>query len=48
MAFNLVVTSAFDSFSRGDIITDQTLVTAILADERANNVVRVSASEPAA
>lgn len=42
MEVELVVVRAFGGYGRGDVIADGTTVMAILADERARNVVRIS------
>jgi len=41
MNVNLVVTRAFGTHAKGDLLTDQATVAAILAGEYASHVVRV-------
>jgi hypothetical protein len=43
MIFHLVVLKPFESFKRGDVITDKTTVQKILAGPQASFVVRVGA-----
>lgn len=46
MEMHLVVVRPFDSFLRGDVITDSARITTILSGERAHYVVRVAARMP--
>ncbi|GAB3249184.1 hypothetical protein [Chitinimonas naiadis] len=46
MAFQLVVVNAFGEYAKGDTITDQQAIDAILAGEQADSVVKVAAPEP--
>lgn len=45
MTFQLVVLKPFRGFSRGDVISEPTVITKILAGPEAGFVVRVTAKE---
>ena len=45
MQFNLVVVRAFSTYAKGDLITDQEAIAAVLSGENADNVVRIMARE---
>ena len=42
MNIHLVIVSAFASYAKGDVVTDPTLIAALLASENHRNVVRVT------
>ena len=42
MNIHLVVVSVFAAYAKGDVITDPTIIAAILASENHRNVVRVT------
>ncbi|HUB47013.1 MAG TPA: hypothetical protein VMB73_18685 [Acetobacteraceae bacterium] len=46
MEMHLVVVKPFDGLARGDIIKDETRISAILSSEHARSVVRVAAQMP--
>ena len=46
--FHLVVIVDFEGYQRGDRITDAALITAMLAGDRADFVMRVAAEQEAA